>query len=296
MTLTFGSLFAGIGGIELGLERAGLQCKWQVEIDPFCQKVLAKHWPDVERHDDVKTFQPKKRHRVDLIAFGFPCQDISSAGKRVGLDGARSGLCFEALRVVGAIRPRYVFVENVSALLNRGLDRVLGEMAALGYDAEWHCVQAADFGAPHLRDRIFLFAYADDPGRGRRTQRRQGGDGQPALDGPHRNVAHPCRERCDGQESSVCAGWDPPGGSGQHAAHPGQSGLPLPQQEDLCRPRGRQEGRAAAERGWWAIEPNVGRVAVGVPSRVDRLRSLGNAVVPQIVEWFGQRIIEFDQR
>ncbi len=126
MTLTFGSLFAGIGGFDLGFERAGLECKWQVEIDPYCQRVLAKHWPEVRRHDDIRTFPPdgSDEWRVDVICGGFPCQDISDAGKRAGIDGERSGLWAEYARILGAIRPRFAVVENVAALLDNGMGSV----------------------------------------------------------------------------------------------------------------------------------------------------------------------------
>jgi DNA (cytosine-5)-methyltransferase 1 len=162
LDLTFGSLFAGIGGFDLGLERAGLKCVWQVEIDEFCRRVLAKHWPEVRRHDDVKTFPPSdpSEWRCDVICGGFPCQDISNAGKGEGIDGERSGLWSEFARIVGVLRPRIVIVENVSALLGRGMDRVLGDLASLWFDAEWHCIPAAAFGAPHIRDRTFILANA----------------------------------------------------------------------------------------------------------------------------------------
>lgn len=163
--MTFGSLFAGIGGLDLGLERAGLHCVWQVEIDAYARRVLAKHWPDVRRHDDVKTFPPQEGDwQCDLICGGFPCQDVSNAGKRVGIDGERSGLWGEFSRIVRVLRPRYVLVENVAALLVRGLDRVLGDLAESGYDAEWDCIPAAAVGAPHLRWRVFLLAYSQGDG------------------------------------------------------------------------------------------------------------------------------------
>ncbi len=160
---TFGSLFAGIGGLDLGLERAGMECRWQVEIDPFARRVLEKHWPDVRRHDDVKTFPPTeaKEWSVDLICGGFPCQDVSSAGGRAGIEGERSGLWSEYLRIVRELRPRFVLVENVSALRFRGLDRVLGDLAALGFDAEWESLPASAFGAYHDRDRIFICAHTE---------------------------------------------------------------------------------------------------------------------------------------
>ena len=158
--LTFGSLFAGIGGFDLGLERAGMVCKWQVEIDEYASKVLAKHWPNVHRWDDVRTWPQENTEYVDVICGGFPCQDISYAGLGAGLDGERSGLWFEFARVVREMEPRFVIVENVAALLTRGLDRVLGTLAAIGFDAEWHCIPAASVGAPHIRDRVFVVAYS----------------------------------------------------------------------------------------------------------------------------------------
>jgi DNA (cytosine-5)-methyltransferase 1 len=158
--MTFGSLFAGIGGFDLGLERAGMTCKWQVEIDPFCRAVLAKHWPDVRRYEDVRTVGAELE-RVDVIAGGFPCQDISFAGGGEGIDGARSGLWREYRRLVGELRPRVVIVENVAALTIRGLGRVLGELAGLGFDAVWSDLHACALGLPHPRRRLFVVAYAN---------------------------------------------------------------------------------------------------------------------------------------
>lgn len=160
MSLTFGSLFAGIGGFDLGFERAGMQCKWQVEIDPYCQRVLAKHWPSVRRHDDVRTFPPKGDWSVDVICGGFPCQDISTANpERTGLAGKRSGLWAEFRRVVSEVGPRIVVVENVANLAVLGLDQVLGGFAELGFDAEWATVPGYIFGAPQSRRRTFIVAY-----------------------------------------------------------------------------------------------------------------------------------------
>ncbi len=159
MEVTFGSLFAGIGGIDLGLERAGMVSKWQVEIDDYGTRVLEKHWPNVHRERDICQCGKHNLERVDVIAGGFPCQDISYAGRGAGLDGERSGLFFEAVRLVCELQPRVVILENVAALLARGLDRVLGTLAEIGYDAEWHCIPAAAVGAPHIRDRVFIHAY-----------------------------------------------------------------------------------------------------------------------------------------
>ena len=165
--MTFGSLFAGIGGFDLGLERAGMECKWQVEIDPFCRKVLQKHWPEVPKYEDVRKVGKHNLEPVDLICGGFPCQDISNAGTRLGLGGERSGLWSEFYRLICDLRPNYVVVENVSALLVRGFGVVLGNLASVGYDSEWQCLPAAYFGAPHPRDRIFIVAYTNG-------KRRQG--------------------------------------------------------------------------------------------------------------------------
>lgn len=158
--LTHGSLFAGIGGFDLGFERAGIKTVWQVEIDPFCRKVLAKHFPEAERFEDVRKVGIGTLSTVDVVCGGFPCQDISVAGNMLGIqEGERSGLWFEMRRVVSELRPRFVCVENVSNLLAGDVGRVLGDLAALGYDAEWECLSAAIVGAPHIRDRVFILAY-----------------------------------------------------------------------------------------------------------------------------------------
>jgi len=160
------SLFAGIGGFDLGLERTkGFQTVAFCEIDPFCRRVLAKHWPNVRQYDDVRTLTADtlRRHgiAVDVICGGFPCQDISAAGNKVGIDGERSGLWRQYARLIGELRPKFVIVENVAALLERGMGDVLGDLASLGYDAEWHCIPASAVGAPHRRDRVWIIAHAD---------------------------------------------------------------------------------------------------------------------------------------
>jgi DNA (cytosine-5)-methyltransferase 1 len=159
--MTFGSLFAGIGGLDLGFERAGLRCRWQVEIDHYATKILAKHWPHVHRWDDIRTFPPSSRNwHVDVVAGGFPCQDISQAGRKAGIEGEQSGLWSEMARVIRELEPRWVLVENVSAITIRGLDCVLRDLAGMEYDAEWARLPAARFGAPHLRRRIFVVAHS----------------------------------------------------------------------------------------------------------------------------------------
>ena len=260
--MKFGSLFAGIGGIDLGLERAGMSCSWQVEIDDYARRVLAKHWPNVPRYRDITEVDGRSLPPVDLIAAGFPCQDISYAGRGAGLEGERSGLFFETVRMVRQCQPRYVLLENVAALLTRGLDRVLGTLAEIGYDAEWHCIPAAAVGAPHIRDRVFVIAHAKGQRCGTgRTGRTSGiGAGEE-----------------DAKDVADAENRDPPV---SHDIRPGQMQL------------GGSGGSECA--GWWSTEPDVGRVAHGVPNRVDRLRGLGNAVVPQVAEFLGRHIMDLD--
>lgn len=156
-----GSLFSGIGGLELGLD---LDVAWQVELDPYCRRVLARHWPDAERHEDVRAVGAHNLEPVDVICGGFPCQDISTAGAGAGLAGERSGLWFEMLRIINELRPRYVVAENVAALRTRGLDVVLAGLRDAGYRTSWSIVGASELGAPHQRKRLWLVASrADQP-------------------------------------------------------------------------------------------------------------------------------------
>lgn len=185
MSLTLGSLFSGIGGLDLGLEcalRDGGFCVetvWQCEADAWCRGILARHWPYAVQFADVRDVGPDAP-RVDVLCGGFPCQDVSYAGKGAGLAGARSGLWFEFARVVRDLRPRVVVVENVAALATRGLDAVLGSLSEAGYDAVWFDLRASDVGAPHRRERLFIVGYrrelehANRGGRGAQRVARVG--------------------------------------------------------------------------------------------------------------------------
>lgn len=166
--MTFGSLFAGIGGFDLGFERAGMKCKWQVEINEYAIRVLKKHWPSIYRHGDVRTFPPEGDWRVDVICGGFPCVNISSLGDRAGIVGVEdgSGLWREAVRIVRQLRPRFFIVENVAEIAFRGAGDVLGDLAASRYDCIWQCLPAGAFGAPHYRDRFFAVGVDRDSLRG----------------------------------------------------------------------------------------------------------------------------------
>jgi DNA (cytosine-5)-methyltransferase 1 len=246
--LTVGSLFAGIGGIDLGLERTGgFRTVWFSEIDPFARAVLARHWPHVPCYGDVRetgTLAGVAHKRedgtwwgavdsVDVLAAGFPGPPVSNAGKRLGKDDPR-WLWPEVARLVGVLRPSFVLLENVPGLRSKGLGDVLGDLSALGYDAEWEGVPAAAFAAPHHRDRVWIVAYP--AGIGWNGWR----------------VFPPAWE----QGELAGRGWGP-------------------------------------SRDGWPVEPEVGRVAHGVPQRLVRaeLTALGNAVVPQVAEAVGRLIL-----
>lgn len=164
MSVRFGSLFSGIGGFDLGLERAGMECAWQVEIDPKAREVLRRHWPTVPRHEDVTKIGGDTLGAVDLICGGFPCQDLSVAGRRAGLAGERSGLFYQFMRIVGEIAPRWVLIENVPGLLSsnggRDMGAVLGALGQLGYGYAWRVLDSQFFGVPQRRRRVFIVGCA----------------------------------------------------------------------------------------------------------------------------------------
>lgn len=160
--IKIGSLFAGIGGFELGLERGIPNSKtvWQVEQDKYCQTILKKHWPQAKLYDDVCTVGAHNLEPVDVICGGFPCQDISIAGKGRGINAERSGLWWEMYRIISELRPTIAVLENVSAVTTRGGTQIIGALAKIGYDCEWQIISARMFGAPHIRKRWFAVAYS----------------------------------------------------------------------------------------------------------------------------------------
>lgn len=255
-------LFSGIGGFSLGLERAGMKTVAFCEIEPFCRRVLAKHWPGIPIYEDVRTLTADRLRAdgivCDVICGGFPCQDISVAqGKsRAGLDGERSGLWSEYARLIRELRPQFVIVENVPGLLSLGITDVLRDLAACGYDAEWQIISAAAVGAPHIRDRFWLVGY---PNR----------DWEPDI--------------AFNDEVAWMPGMAPNG-----------DGSRLSVWQSFCGDNG-SECASVVGNDWWATEPAICRVVDGLPARphrTDRLRSLGNAVVPQIPEIIGKAIIQ----
>ena len=270
-------LFSGIGGFALAASwvwAGDLELQGFCEIDSYCQKVLKKNFPDVPIYEDITELQPEWFDDIDLLTGGFPCQDISVAGKGEGLEGDRSGLWFEMLRLISGIRPRYALIENVPMLLHRGLGRVVCDLAGIGYDAEWQIISAADLGAPHLRKRIWIAAYpisinGGNPHRSEPSDSLEGkGPGEPdRARGGSRTMAYATRVGQSGSGQPIDSRYQAQGREGQAT-----------ESIDEC------------IGDIWSTEPDLGRVADGVPKRVDRLRGLGNAIVPQVAALIMERI------
>lgn len=291
--MRIGSLFAGIGGFDLAARWMGWETAWFSEIDPYASSVLAKHWPGVPNHGDITKIDFTQVEPVDMLCGGFPCQDISNAGKREGIDGERSGLWREYARAIRELRPRYVVVENVAALLARGMGTVLGDLSEVGYDAEWAVLSANDVGAPQLRERVWIVAYPIgvrelQPKGSEPYERRRPSDSGEALDDAnggrlgrvygwhdharwrslpaegHTSVVNAARVgRIERWPQSVFrGGWFTATGTGGGAWGDGEW----------------REGRDGTVR---LIKPGLRVLAHGVSRRVDQLRGLGNAIVPQ---------------
>ena len=250
MKLKVLDLFSGIGGFSLGLERTGgFETVAFCEIEEYPRKVLNKHWPGVPIYEDVRELTAERLRSdgiiPDVITGGYPCQDISVAGKQKGINAERSGLWSECARLLGELRPDYAIFENVTALLSgdngKWFQRVLWDISQVGYDAEWHCIPASELGAHHHRDRVWIVCYA--------TEFKRNGS---------KSESESCRQ--------VRSIWES-----------GRTSLKI---NDFNTNR------------TWGIEPSMDRVANGIPKRVDRLKGLGNAVVPQIPELIGRAILE----
>jgi len=285
----YGSTFTGIGGLDLAVEHVfGARCVWQCERSAYCREVLDQWWPGIHRWRDVHDVGVSAEdHGVDIVCGGFPCQDVSAAGPRVGLEaGERTGLWRELARVIREFRPRVVVLENVPGLLRRGLDRVLQDLAASGYDASWDCLRADQVGAPHRRERLFVLAYTD------REFVREFAEREQQLEAERRDtelvdagqaMAHPVHDRRQQQRSRD-------DGDGGHA--PGVL-ADRHHARDLAGhawPPG-PDDRANWER-WPGAQPAICGGDDGAPGWVDRprvanalrrarLRALGNAVVWQ---------------
>lgn len=256
-------LFSGIGGFSLGLERAGMRTVAFCEIDPYCRKVLRKHWPDVPIHEDVRRLDASAiTNPVDLVCGGFPCQPFSLAGKRCGEADDRH-LWPEMLRIVQVFQPSWVIGENVVGLISMGLDQVLSDLEGIGYACQAFVIPAVAVDASHRRDRVWVVAHTNGNRRQRAGEVWKG---------------RPCTSRlCKAFPNADSAGWEK-----QHTSA-------IPENKGL--------GNWASSPRWcpWPVEPGVGRVVDGIPHRVDRLRALGNAVVPQVVEVIGRTIMEVEK-
>lgn len=313
-------LFSGIGGFSLGLERAGMQTVAFCEIEPYCRTVLARHWPGVKIYEDIRTLTADALERdgiaVDAICGGFPCQDLSHAGKRAGLEGERSGLWGEYRRLIGELRPKFVIVENVPGLLSLGMGTVLGDLAALGYDAVWDCIPASALCAPHRRDRVWIVAHSKSE-RCREAGRNRPDEPPQWIAGRSENVADAdaARSQRDGIPSGVHSQHGRAGGGGETLSNSISGRRPGPGlHEDASHPaqgcageaiepvNGSGPGQRGAERGLgrvahgvsdWLDEPaGIPRTIKGQENRAARLKALGNAVVPQVVELIGRAIME----
>ena len=281
--LTVGSLFSGIGGLDLGLERAGMKVIWNCEIDPYASRVLKKHWPDIPNIGNIKEVDWNGIERPDVICGGYPCQPFSQAGKRQGENDERHLFPYVA-HAIRVLRPRYAIMENVPGHLSLGFGAVQQELAEVGYDSRWDCIPAAALCAPHLRDRVFIIATP------RAEQRRIVADS---------NHARPC--------DPLFAGWDAPWHGSPAMANTDDAGSGTSRRrmerqdaqdfQERINPQ-HEFGRFCSNvadtgnRQWWPAEPDVGRVANGIPARMDRLRGLGNAVVPQVAEHIGRIVMK----
>ncbi len=296
--MKYGSLFSGIGGFDFGLERAGMECVWQVENNPYAIKVLEKHWPEVRRYEDVRKVGKHNLEPVDLIAGGFPCQPHSVAGKRRGAEDDRN-LWPEYLRIVREVRPQYVLAENVPGIITTYIDTVLSDLEGEGYTCWTFNIPACAFDAPHRRQRIFVVAYADklnDDSRGLRTGEVCGERSvQTEIQRSEQNATD--STITDDGQSSPEPMWRQAQQSGvgiieadvQNSKSKGlernECGILEKEETGISNPD-------LTGSSWWTVEPDVGRVVDGVPKRVDRLKCLGNAVVPQVAEWIGRKIME----
>lgn len=257
--MKIGSLFSGIGGLELGLEWSGLgETRWQVEKDQFCREVLAKHWPHVERFEDVCSVGKHNLAPVDLICGGFPCQDVSSAGKGAGLSGERSGLWREYARILSELRPRWVVVENVASGAQRWLDTVVRELEDIAYACLPVPLSAFDVGAPHLRRRLFVIAADAHPNSNGQSVR--------TINAEVAGTPEPAHALRKGREGS---------GADTYARRTG-----------------------LAFHAWRSPQPDFLRVADGLSRGLDgpraRIKALGNSVVPQCAEVVGWIVRELD--
>jgi DNA (cytosine-5)-methyltransferase 1 len=280
---------------------------WQSEIDPYGCRVLKKHWPEVVNHGNIKEIKWGDLVRPDIICGGYPCQPFSTAGKRNGTDDPRH-LWPWVRQAISELRPKYAILENVRGHITLGLSEVLGELASIGYDAEWQIVSANSVGAPHRRDRVIIVAY---PNGGRQQECESETEQTPGVSFASkrlftrdrwlnalmadtdnaRNRTPNSRANTNGTQKIEGRNNEPQFRASRRSTNVANA--------DSYRAQIPVAGIFASIKKseritWWETEPDVGRVAHGVPSRVDRLRGLGNAVVPQVAELIGRMVIDYD--
>jgi DNA (cytosine-5)-methyltransferase 1 len=293
------SLFSGGGLGDYGLTLAGMEIVGQVEIDEYCQKILSLRWPKVPKWRDIRDVKGAevidRCGAIDLISGGFPCQDISNAGNKVGIKGKKSGLWKEMFRIVCEIRPKFVFVENVSALLIRGIGTVLGDLASIGYDAEWECIPASAVGANHRRDRLWIVSH--------RNLNRKSIMPVNAREIQTSDMAYPNRATKRTQSSSIQKKKGKIRGNPERYLSSRCCEILAHPQSSKCERCGRDSRGWRFEFGcgcWWTTEPKLGRVvngrSSGMEQRRKRIHLLGNGQVPQVVCWIGKRIMEYESR
>ena len=273
MTLTVGSLFSGIGGFDLGLEKAGFNVIWQSEIEPYSCAVLKKHWPNVPNIGDITKVDWKTIERPNVLCGGYPCQPFSTAGFRKGNNDPRH-LWPEFRKAIRILQPDYAIMENVRGHLSLGFKEVLKDLAHIGYDAEWQVIPASAVGAPHKRERLIIVAYSKGKQRNERGHLENSGTTK-----ERKTVQKQTRR------SSRSLAYAKSGDGGNTKS---QCVVTSSKQTTESRKQNRSK-RPKIYR--WKSEPSMGRVANGVPCRVDRLRGLGNAIVPQVAQLIGEQIL-----
>ena len=284
MTIKILDTFAGIGGFSYAAEKlvGGFKTTQFIEIDPYCQKVLKKHWPTIPIHDDIKTFSAEIG-QFDIITGGFPCQDLSVAGRKAGITKeSRSGLFYELMRIVCMVRPKFVVMENVAAILNNGLDIVLGELSQAGYDAEWAVISASSLGASHRRSRWWLVAYPNSIGCGGGSSERRSMQERQLLQSERQG-----REM--GGETKRCSINTSNPNSKRLQGLRGKYELQESSKEKTFTWR---NSGITLNPNWkgYKSKPTLCRGDDGLSNRVDRLKSLGNSVVPQVAAIPLQRV------
>jgi DNA (cytosine-5)-methyltransferase 1 len=283
-----GSLFAGIGGFELGIERAipNAHTIWQVEQNTFCQSILRKHWPNATIYDDVRTVGAHNLQPIDILIGGFPCQDISTAGNQRGIkNGTRSGLWWEMHRIIVELRPRIVIMENVSNILRLGGADVVGSLANIGYGCEWSVISARQFGAPHQRKRWFCVAYPDGI-RSDKTKHRR-------ITSTVGTRAHIHAGALQGKKTCKTTATNEFTNTNMPRCKKRDEPIML-EKSGGSRSGDRKIGGVHIKNYWQQEKdpPRLCNVDDGISDRLAKLKALGNAIVPQCSEYIGKLVLQ----